>query len=197
MESGAPDEVNARIAAQVRARRRELGLSLAALAAASGVSRSALSLIERGRSSPTAVVLDRIAAGLGVPLESLFAGAAGNGAAGPLVRRADQPVWRDPSSGYLRRSVSPRGSGSPIQIVEVHFPPGARVVFETSRDRVIYQQLWVLEGTIEFTLEGQSHRLGRGDCLASRLDRPTIVHNPTPRAARYALVAVAETGLRR
>jgi transcriptional regulator with XRE-family HTH domain len=196
MDSDAPDEVNARIAAQVRTRRRELGLSLAALAAATGVSRSALSLIERGRSSPTAVVLDRIAAGLGVPLESLFAsGAAANGS-GPVARRADQPVWRDPGTGYLRRSVSPRGA-SPIQIVEVSFPPGARVVFETSRGRVIHQQLWVLEGTIEFTVEGRAHRLEAGDCLASRLDRPTVFHNPTPRPARYALVAVAEAGARR
>ena len=64
----APD-VNSRIANRVRALRAELDLSLVALAERCGVSRSMLSLIERGESSPTAVVLDRIATGLGVPMD--------------------------------------------------------------------------------------------------------------------------------
>lgn len=188
----AAEPVTARIAARVRALRLERGLSLEGLAGASGVSRSALSLIERGESSATAVVLDRIAAGLGVPLASLFAGADGC-AATPLARRSEQPVWRDPSSGYLRRSVSPGGDGSPIRIVEVRFPAGARVAFETGqRGRVVHQQLWVLEGTIEYTVGGDTHRLRAGDCLASRLDGPTMFHNPTARPARYAVVAVEE-----
>ena len=187
------EPVTARIAARVRGLRLERGLSLDGLAAASGVSRSALSLIERGESSPTAVVLDKIAAGLGVPLASLFAGAPDSPPATPLARRAEQPVWRDPSSGYLRRSVSPGGDGSPIRIVEVRFPAGARVAFETGqRDRVVHQQLWVLEGTIEYTVGGDTHRLRAGDCLASRLEGPTMFHNPTARPARYAVVAVEE-----
>ena len=54
-------DINERIAERVRLLRSELGLSLDALASRSGVSRSALSLIERAESSATAVVLDRLA----------------------------------------------------------------------------------------------------------------------------------------
>ena len=55
-------DINARIAGRVRALRAELGLTLDALAAKCDVSRSMISLVERGESSPTAVVLEKIAA---------------------------------------------------------------------------------------------------------------------------------------
>ena len=64
--------VNERIAERIRELRAAQRLSLDAIASKSGVSRSMISLIERGESSPTAVVLERLATGLGVPLASLF-----------------------------------------------------------------------------------------------------------------------------
>jgi transcriptional regulator with XRE-family HTH domain len=182
--------VNARIARRLRALRHARGLSLDALAAVCGVSRSALSLIERAESSPTAVVLDRIAAGLGVPLETLFGGT--EPAAGPLARRGDQPVWRDPSSGYLRRSVSPTVEGSPVRIVEIDLPAGARVAFEGVPGRAVHQQLWLLEGTIVVGTGDESYELAAGDCLVTRLDRPAMFRNPARTRARYATVTLAE-----
>ena len=110
-----------------------LGLALEALAERSGVSRSMISLIERGESSPTAVVLEKLATGLGVPLASLFDAPAAP--ADPVSRRKDQVEWRDPASGYVRRNVSPAGFPTPSQIVEVVFPAGARVAYETGRGR--------------------------------------------------------------
>src|SRR5215813_14086304 len=103
--------LNQRIASRVRGLRAEQGLSLDALASKSGVSRSMISLIERGESSPTAVVLEKLAAGLGVMLASLFdaPAAAGPASRSPVARRDEQPQWRDPASGYLRRNVSPPG----------------------------------------------------------------------------------------
>jgi transcriptional regulator with XRE-family HTH domain len=50
-----------RIAERVAELRRAHGLSLDALARRSGVSRSMISVIERGESSPTAVVLEKLA----------------------------------------------------------------------------------------------------------------------------------------
>ena len=44
-----------------------------------------ISLVERGEASPTAIVLDRLAAGLGVTVASLFADAPGTGAS-PVAR---------------------------------------------------------------------------------------------------------------
>ena len=84
-----------------------------------------------------------------------------------------------------------------MQIVEVHFPPGGRVAFETgARERPVCQQVWVLAGTIDVTVGGERHRLCDGDCLAMRLDRPTMFHNPTRKPVRYAVVIAPETGAR-
>ncbi|MCJ0762435.1 helix-turn-helix domain-containing protein [Variovorax terrae] len=183
-------DLNQRIAQRVGGLRAARGLSLDALAAQCGVSRSMISLIERGESSPTAVMLDKLATGLGVPLASLFD--APEPAANPVARLADQPPWRDPHSGYVRRNVSPSGVGSPLQIVEVSFPPQARVAYETgAREPLVHQQIWVLDGRIEVTLGDDRHRLEAGDCLAHRLDRPVTYHNPTRRTARYAVVIAA------
>lgn len=200
MGEGAPAGLNQRIADRVRDLRAAQGLSLDTLAARSGVSRSMISLIERGESSPTAVVLEKLAAGFGVMLAALFdaPAAAGPGPTGPVARREDQPQWRDPGSGYLRRNVSPPGVPQPMQIVEVRFPPGGRVAFETgARDVRVYQQVWLLEGALDVTLGTERHRLREGDCLAMHLDRPTMFHNPTRKAARYAVVIASETSARR
>lgn len=196
-ETADTGDINTRIAARVRELRAGLGLTLDALAARSGVSRSALSQIERAQTSATAVVLDRLAAGLGVTLSSLFDPVADTPPA-PLVHRADQALWRDPASGYLRRSVSPPRVATPLRIVEVEFPAGARVAYEVAaRDPVVHQQIWMFEGRIDFTHGTTMHRLQTGDCLAVRLDAPTAFHNPTRRAARYAVVTATEPGGRR
>jgi transcriptional regulator with XRE-family HTH domain len=198
MEAIGPD-LNQLIADRVRGLRAAHGLSLDALAVKSGVSRSMISLIERGESSPTAVVLERLATGLGVTLASLFdAPAPSLPPTGPVARREDQVEWQDPASGYRRRNVSPSSVPQPMQIVEVHFPPGARVAFETgARDTRVHQQVWVLDGTIEITLGRERHRLRQGDCLAMQLDRPTMFHNPTRKTTRYAVVIASETPSRR
>jgi transcriptional regulator with XRE-family HTH domain len=189
-----------RIAERVSGLRAAHALSLDALAGKSGVSRSMISLIERGETSPTAVVLEKLAAGLGVTLASLFEvpAAAGRADAGPIARRGDQPVWQDPASGYRRRNVSPPGVPQPMQIVEVQFPAGARVAFETgTRDTRVHQQVWLLEGAIDITLGKARHRLREGDCLAMQLDRPTMFHNPTRKPARYAVIVASEPPARR
>jgi len=181
--------INDRIAVRVRDLRGRHGLSLEALAEASGVSRSMISLIERGESSPTAVVLEKLATGLGVSLATLFEAPAAP--PHPVSRRADQIEWRDPASGYRRRNVSPGGFPSPIQIVEVIFPAGERVAYETAaRPGVTHQQIWVLEGMIQVMLGDEDFELRPGDCLAMVLDRPITYRNPTQRPARYCVVIV-------
>ena len=193
MEITEDQAVNQRIAATLRALRQQAGLSLEELATASGVSRSALSLIERAESSPTAVVLSRIATSLGVPLATLFGAPEPLADAAPLVQRAQQATWQDPDSGYLRRSVSPPHYPSPIQIVEVVFPPGARVGYDNApRHNTVHQQIWMLEGRLDFRVGDDAYRLQAGDCLAHTLDRPTHFHNPSRKPARYAVVLVAE-----
>jgi transcriptional regulator with XRE-family HTH domain len=192
-------DINARIAGRVSDLRKEHGFTLDALAERSGVSRSMISLIERGQSSPTAAVLDKLADGLGVTLATLFDEPPRGAEASPLCRRAEQPIWKDPASGYLRRNVSPTGYPSPIQLVEVVFPAGQRVAYDgTPRHTEIHQQVWVIEGRLELGLGTKVWRLDAGDCLAMQLDHPIVYRNPTRKPARYVVaLATAQPALSR
>jgi len=184
------DDLDARVARRVRALRAERGMTLAVLAGRSEVSRSMLSRVERGESSATAVVLEKIATGLGVALATLFDDP--RSPARPVSRSADRTPWRDPQSGYLRRNISPANFASPIRIVEVVLPAGARVAYETgAREVSIDQQIWVLDGALEVSVGRITHRLSRDDCLAMRLDEPTTFRNRTRRPVRYVVVIVA------
>ncbi len=183
--------IDTRLGDRIRGARLSQNLSLDGLAERSGVSRAMISKIERAESSPTAALLGRLCAGLGISLASLFEKEAQRGA--PLSRAAEQPVWRDPATGYLRRDVAPRGTGSPVEIVDVTFPPGARVTFDrpwTSRGSD--QHVWLFEGRLELTVGDTTHVLEAGDCLHMRLDRTITYHNPTDRPIRYAVVLMLE-----
>jgi quercetin dioxygenase-like cupin family protein len=133
------------------------------------------------------VVLEKLASGLGVPLASLFDPP--EPGPEPVSRLADQIAWRDPHSGYVRRNVSPAGIDTPTQIVDVTFPPHARVTYESgARLPLVHQYVWMLEGTMEITHGDATYLLHAGDCLAMGLDRPNSFHNPADTPARYAVV---------
>ena len=186
-------DIDIRIAARIRDLRAERGLTLEGLAEAAAVSRAMLSRIERGESSPTAHLLGKICNGLGVTLSALFA--ATEAPASPLARFGDQPTWRDPASRYLRRNVSPAGTGSLVEITEIEFPAGASVAFDSTRLAGKDQHVWVLSGTLEMEVGGELFRLETGDCLFMRFDRPVLFRNPTQRATRYAVI-VGHAGAR-
>lgn len=174
------------IGQRVAQRRGGLALSLEDVAARTGVSRAMISRIERGEVHASAVLLDRLCAGLGLSLSSLFA----RDMASPLLRRPDQPVWQDPASGYRRREVAP--AGSLVRIVEVEFPAGAEIAFDRTPQRTAEQLVWVLEGEIEIGSAGTVHRLGAGDCLRMRVEPGNTFRNPSGHPARYAVILPME-----
>ncbi|MGP4771278.1 helix-turn-helix domain-containing protein [Acinetobacter sp. PFS20] len=183
------EDINIRIAQQVRELRLARGYTLDVLATRCQVSRSAISLIERGEASPTAVVLEKLANGLGVPLTQLFDIPQNNQSPQPMVRRTQQSEWKDPETGYIRRQVSPPNWKSPFQIVEIEFPPQSRITYEISEtSKVVQQQLWVVEGEIDIQLGDSSYALSTGDCLAMQLNQPVIYSNNSSQVARYILV---------
>jgi transcriptional regulator with XRE-family HTH domain len=187
-------QADGRLAARLRGLRLERDLTLDGLAERAGVSRSMISLIERGESSPTASVLDKLSVGLGVTLASLFAEEE-QADATPLARHADQRAWRDPETGYVRRNLSPPGFPSRIELVEVLLPPGARVAYDTGfRSPAVDQQVWVLEGSMRLTRGETTYSLATGDCLAMQLDRPIAFHNPSDRPVRYLVALTLRTG---
>lgn len=179
------------VAERLKSLRAERGLTLDALADLSGVSRAMISRVERAEASPTAALLARLCSALGVSLSVFFDNEAKQ--ASPLARRAEQPLWRDPDSGYLRRAVSPpgkgRGTGSTVDIIEVEFPAGAEVRFPgrlSSRSQT--QHVWVFEGEIVMTVGEEVHHLSAGDCLFMHVADVHGYHNPGAVAARYAVV---------
>ena len=181
-------DLNGLLGTRIRALRAERGLTLDGLATLAGISRAMLSRVERGESSPTAQLLVKLCGGLGLTMSSLFPTAESTGT--PLSRRADQPTWRDPAplSRYVRRTVSPPGTGSSVEIVEVEFPPGGSVCLDSRRYGGTDQHVWVLKGTLELSLGEQTFRLEGGDCLMMRFDKPIGFRNPTERVVRYAVV---------
>lgn len=183
-ESELPRWVGERIAL----RRSAQGMTLDEVAARTGVSRAMISRIERGEVHASAVVLDRLCAGLGLSLSALFA----RESASPLLRRTEQPVWQDPESGYVRREVAPGGTGSRVRIVDVEFPPGAEVTFARSPHRLIDQHIWVLAGRIEVVMGDSTHSLNTGDCLHMRLLESNSFRNTSGKPARYAVILTSE-----
>jgi transcriptional regulator with XRE-family HTH domain len=180
-------DINSRIAARVRNLRAASDLSLDALARRCDVSRSMLSLVERGETSPTAVVLEKIATGFGVTLASLFDD--DDAPPHPVSTAKDRVSWKDPQSGYTRRNISPANFPSPIRIVEVTFPAGAKVSYESgARETTVAQQIWVRDGTIEVTVDNVTHKLSEDDCLAMQLGAPVTFRNRTRKSAHYIVV---------
>lgn len=179
-----PDSLTANLAATLHATRTDQGLSVNALAERSGVSRAMITKIERGDVQPTAVLLGRLTAALGLTLSELFSRTEVD--APRLARVADQPVWVDPKTGYRRRSVSPV-AGS-VQLVEVELPAGAEVSYPSESFALASHQIWVLEGALRF-LEGEvEHDLSAGDCLTLGTPAPGTYRNSTDRPCRYLVV---------
>jgi len=180
------DELSEALATAVRTARQDRGLTGGALADQSGVSRAMISKIERGEAQPTAALLGRLSAALGMTLSELIAAAERDGRR--LVRAVDQPTWTDPDSGYRRRAVSP-APGGPLELVEVELPPGAEVAFPADAYAFKHQQIWLLAGHLRFHEGDLVHELDTGDCLHLGPPAPTMFVNPTDTPCRY-LVAL-------
>lgn len=175
-----------RLAARLRSEREVRGWTVADLAARSGVSRAMVSKVERGEASPTAALLGRLSAALGLTLSQLFARVEGGG---QVARAAEQPTWRDPETGFLRRSLSPPGT-APLELVWGELPPGAEVAYPAAAYAFIAdQQVVVLHGRLLIVQGGTAHELGVGDCLRFGPPQDSVIRNPGAVPCRY-LVAV-------
>ncbi len=179
-------DIEARIAANLKARRETLGLSLAQLAARSGVSKAMIGKIEAGTSSPTAGLLGRLCAGLGVTLSTLMNSVE---AAGTAHFPSDvQPSWKDPETGLVRTLVAPVSSRSNVEIARLRLPPGSAIEYSLVPESPIRQHIVMLSGQVIFTIGGQSTRLSAGDCLFAVIDRPTHFQVPSSSTAEYLVI---------
>jgi transcriptional regulator with XRE-family HTH domain len=178
--------VDERLAEVVRAERDRRGWSIATLAERSGVSKAMISKVERGAASPTAALLGRLSGALNMTMSELLAQAEDDEGPKRLTRRDDQPLWRDPDTGYRRRAVSPPNAA--VEIIEVELPRGREVAYPADSYTFIQQQVWVLDGTLTFTEGAVEHALHAGDCLLLGPPAPCVFANRSRATCRYAVV---------
>jgi transcriptional regulator with XRE-family HTH domain len=186
MVNSESDPLASSLAETLRDARAARGLSPSALAERSGVSRAMIAKVERAEAQPTAALLGRLSAALGMTLSELLARA--EGANRRLVRAAEQPSWSDPESGYVRRAVSPPIRG-PVELVEVDLPPGGEVSYPAESYAFVHHLIWVLDGRLHFREGDDEYDLSKGDCLQLGQPAPCTYANRTSRPCRY-LVAL-------
>lgn len=183
------DDPSSQIAARVSAERERRGWSLAELAERSGVSKAMLSKIEREEVSPTAVILVRIAAAFGLTIAGLLS--AQSDEPKRLLRAKDQPRWKDPATGYVRRQVF-QGANNPLELVEVQLPPGARVALPRSAYTFIRQVIWVIGGQLEIRDGRESYTLASGDRLEFGPPADSEFRNRSDKPCRYLVALVRQ-----
>lgn len=182
------ESIDRRIAERLKGLRAERGWSLDQLANRTSVSRATLSRLENGEVSPTASVLGKLCTAFGLTLSRLMHLVEGDFE--PLVGRDAQPLWRDPESGFERRSVSPPSQTLAGEVLEGSLPQGARLAYEAPSRPGLEHHLVMLDGRLTVTIGGRDHALGPGDCLRYQLYGPSTFATPDDSGARYLLFMV-------
>ena len=148
----------------IRTKRTVKGMTLGALASASGVSTSMLSEIERGAKNPTIRVLCQIADALDCTVSSLIDEPA------PVhlrvIRREDRRVLVDPASGVERHLLSPGFVRFGIEIVWYVLPEGADTEDWPAHRPGVGEHATIVRGRCEFRLGAERVTLEPGDSVS-------------------------------
>lgn len=181
------DDAETRLAQRIRLERDARGWSLADLAARSGVAKASISKIERGETSPSAGLLVRLATAFDLTLAGLLLRAEGEKSR--LTRAADQPVWRDPGTGYVRKQLFSRPD-HPTELVQVELPPGEIVKFPAWSYAHTRHVVWVQKGALNLTEGGVRHALRAGDSLGFGPPSEVTYANDSAAPCFYVVILV-------
>jgi quercetin dioxygenase-like cupin family protein len=147
-----------------------------------------LSRLERQEISPTATVLSKLCTAYERTMSQLLAEVEPEL---PRLMPVDrQAEWRDESSDFIRRSVSPPHPGLRGELVECILRPGADISYDGSPIPGLEHHIWVLEGALEVTVGGCAQKVQTGDCLRFRLWGPSRFRCSGRGPVRYALIVV-------
>ena len=160
-------EIIDRLAANLRDARRARGLSMDAVAKLSGVSRSMVSQIERGESSPTVATLWNLTQALQVDFAGLLEGRASPGI--EVVQAGTAPVTS--RGGVTIRILSPAEAVGKHEVYDLEFTPDARLTSDPHRPGC-REHLTVLKGRLVVRSGESEARLGAGDVARYAADRP-------------------------
>lgn len=158
--------IHDRLAASLRAARKARGLSLDAAAKLSGVSRSMVSQIERGESSPTVATLWALTQALQLDFAGLLED---RPAPGIEVTRASSTPVIDRGGVKIRILSAPESVGA-HEVYELAFAAGARLTSD-AHSTGCREHLTVLEGRLSVTLDEAGEQLGPGDVARYPADR--------------------------
>src|SRR3954464_8152735 len=193
MATIAPPEPLA-IGPRLRALREGMDLSLRDLADRSGVSAPMLSQVERGETSPTITVAERIASGLELTLSQLLRLDETDGVT--VVRSAERRKAA-PTRGHRYEVLTPPVPGQRAE-VSLHVlrsgtatggPDDPPMHEPGSRETAV-----VVEGALRLVCEGVAHDLADGDAVTFDADLPHHFENPAEGETRF--LAVVAAGLR-
>jgi transcriptional regulator with XRE-family HTH domain len=168
----------------VRRARQSEGLTLDELAARSGVSRAALSKIERGDRSPRLQHAVQIAEALGRPLNEL-AGRRDQVTV-TVVRDGTAPRMLDPDSHAVREALLELGAGS--ELVRYALPPRTTVPRFPPHEAGTREAFVGIEGRVRITSGEHTVELRAGDVAMLPGDRPHQVGNPADTEATFLLL---------
>jgi transcriptional regulator with XRE-family HTH domain len=179
---------------RVRALRESMDLSLRDLSERSGVSAPMLSQVERGETSPTLAVAEKIAAGLELTLSQLLRLDEDRHAV--IVRARERRTRR--RRGHTVEELTPPLPGQRADVSVHTLAPGAATGGHAdppmhepgSRETAV-----VLAGEVDLFIDGARHQLGADDSVTFDADLPHHFENNGSGEAR--LVAVVAAGLRR
>jgi transcriptional regulator with XRE-family HTH domain len=170
---------------RIQALRTERGLTLQALADRSEVSVSMLSAVERGAKAPTIVVLDRIAAGLGIPLTRLI-----TQPERMIVRRAaDQDTVQEPG-GWQRTILTPVVPGVNFEWIRSTLPPRCEAGTYPPYAAGSHEFIVVESGTVTLTVDDEIVILGEGDSLYLAADVILSYANHSDAPCTYYVAAM-------
>ena len=191
---GATATHNGAVGARVRALREAMGLSLRDLAERSGVSAPMLSQVERGETSPTLAVAERIAAGLDLSLSQLLRL---DERAHVVVIRARERRHRT-RRGHRTEELTPPLPGQRADVSLHALEPGAAT--GTAGDPPLHEPgaretAVVLAGEVVLLIDDERHDLKAGDSVTFDADLPHHFENHGKTAAKF--FAVVAAGLRR
>jgi transcriptional regulator with XRE-family HTH domain len=160
-------DTQGRLGEKLRRRRKRRGLSLQAVASASGVSIGALSQIERDLSQPSLRSLRQICAVLDMPIGWLFEERTSRSAedAGLIVRAQNRRVMDLGAKGMVKEMMTPDECAG-IQMMRIIIQPGGSSGEDSYTTKPGARCCTVIAGNLGFELNGATHVLSRGDSFA-------------------------------
>lgn len=181
-------EIHDRLAASLRDTRKARGLSLDAVARISGVSRSMVSQIERGESSPTVATLWNLTQALQVDFAGLLETKPKPGI--EVVRADAAPVINGRGVGVRIRILSPGEAVGEHEVYDLSFDPGGQLDSE-AHSPGCREHLTVIEGVLLVRSGDDEDRLGPGDTARYPADRAH--HIRSAGAAARAILIVQDS----